>query len=96
MAGCARGQVWDTNALRPACDFVLPERVHAVAMSRCATAHCLVRPPSSRSHTQLQALVVQVDLRLLWCCVFSLGCGLCYSLPANLTVVVLLCTHHSA
>ncbi len=39
------GQVWDTNALLPACEFALPERVHAVAMSRCATAHCLVLTP---------------------------------------------------
>lgn len=35
-------QVWDTNVLQVACSFSLPVAVHAVAMSSCAVAHCLV------------------------------------------------------
>ncbi|KAK9835172.1 hypothetical protein WJX81_003251 [Elliptochloris bilobata] len=46
-------KVWDTNALRPACEFVLSERVHAVAMSHCATAHCLVAAGAEDPHVRL-------------------------------------------
>lgn len=35
-------QVWDANALQAACEFTLNDPVNAVAMSRCATGHCLI------------------------------------------------------
>ena len=34
--------MWDTNSLAVAAGFTLSGRVHAVAMSPCATTHCLV------------------------------------------------------
>ena len=35
-------QVWDANRLDVVADFRLEERVYAIAMSRVATAHCLI------------------------------------------------------
>jgi DNA excision repair protein ERCC-8 len=35
-------KLWDTNEMAVACDFVLPGRVHAIAMSAVATNHGLI------------------------------------------------------
>jgi len=35
-------QVWDANRLDVVADFRLEARVYAIAMSRIATAHCLI------------------------------------------------------
>ena len=35
-------QVWDANRLDVVADFKLEARVYAIAMSRVATAHCLI------------------------------------------------------
>ncbi len=35
-------QVWDANRLDVVADFRLEARVYAIAMSRVATAHCLI------------------------------------------------------
>ncbi len=35
-------KLWDTNLLRPACDFRLAGRVHCIAMSHAATTHSLI------------------------------------------------------
>lgn len=36
------GQVWDANALQVACSFSFTDNVNALAMSPCATGHCLI------------------------------------------------------
>ncbi|GAB4816816.1 hypothetical protein N2152v2_003862 [Parachlorella kessleri] len=46
-------KVWDTNSLAVAAGFTLSGRVHAVAMSPCATTHCLVAVGQAKPQVML-------------------------------------------
>ena len=46
-------QVWDTNRLQVACCFTFPNRVHGLAMSPVAVAHCLVAVVGAEPQVQL-------------------------------------------
>ncbi|PRW58966.1 DNA excision repair ERCC-8-like isoform B [Chlorella sorokiniana] len=50
-------KVWDTNSLQVVCHFELAARVHAAAMSACATSHCLVAVGSGDTQVQLCDIV---------------------------------------
>lgn len=50
-------KVWDTNSLQVVCSFSLAARVHAAAMSACATSHCLVAVGSG--DTQVGCLLLR-------------------------------------
>ena len=47
-------QVWDANVLQAACTFSFPQfSVHAVAMSSCATGHCLIAATTASPEVRL-------------------------------------------
>ena len=46
-------RAWDANTLQPACTFFLAARVHCLAMSPVAAAHCLVAVGSEDPQVQL-------------------------------------------
>lgn len=58
-------KVWDTNSLQVVCHFELAARVHAAAMSACATSHCLVAVGSGDTQVGQGILLVCLVFVLL-------------------------------
>lgn len=46
-------QVWDANAVQVACNFSFTDPVNALAMSRCATSHCLIASATAGTEVRL-------------------------------------------
>lgn len=53
-------KVWDANSLAVAAAFSLSGQVHAVAMSPCATSHCLVAVGSAEPQVCARRLSLRV------------------------------------